>query len=79
MNDGHSEKVNRVKLAESQADAMASPCVRNCCLDQNDVCMGCFRTLDEIVGWGSKANAQKAEILINCAERRKRSCSQSLI
>jgi len=31
--------------------AVKSPCVRNCCLDKNDICMGCFRSLDEITQW----------------------------
>ncbi|MCU4674418.1 DUF1289 domain-containing protein [Catenovulum sp. 2E275] len=28
-----------------------SPCVRRCCLNEQDVCIGCGRTLDEITGW----------------------------
>lgn len=28
-----------------------SPCVRNCTLDENDVCLGCGRTLAEITEW----------------------------
>ncbi|WP_156302871.1 DUF1289 domain-containing protein, partial [Methylogaea oryzae] len=24
------------------------PCVRNCCLDSTDICLGCFRALAEI-------------------------------
>ena len=35
----------------------ASPCVRNCCLDKKDVCIGCGRTVDEIIRWGD-ADAQ---------------------
>lgn len=31
--------------------ANVSPCVRNCCLDDNDVCIGCGRTLEEIRTW----------------------------
>lgn len=29
-----------------------SPCVRNCCLGEDDICLGCFRTIDEITSWG---------------------------
>lgn len=29
-----------------------SPCVGNCCLDDDDVCLGCYRTLEEIKAWG---------------------------
>ena len=38
---------------------IASPCVRNCCLDQQDMCVGCFRVLDEIVGWGAASKSEK--------------------
>ena len=47
-----------------------SPCVRNCCLDENDVCLGCFRALSEIIGWMSASETEKAEILVRCRARR---------
>ena len=28
-----------------------SPCVANCCLNENDVCLGCHRTHQEILAW----------------------------
>jgi len=46
-----------------------SPCVRNCCLDGQDVCMGCFRTLAEITGWNAASEDGKREILARCRER----------
>jgi predicted Fe-S protein YdhL (DUF1289 family) len=50
-------------------DPLASPCVRNCCLDDDNVCMGCGRTLHEIVAWGTCSNADKATILTRSRER----------
>ncbi|EGU49675.1 hypothetical protein VIOR3934_04784 [Vibrio orientalis CIP 102891 = ATCC 33934] len=47
-----------------------SPCVRNCCLDGNDVCLGCFRTLEEILNWSHSSNVEKQAILAKCKERR---------
>ena len=41
----------------------ASPCVRNCCLDDDNVCLGCGRTLAEIVRWSNATDAEKREIL----------------
>jgi uncharacterized protein len=41
----------------------ASPCVRNCCLNDDDICLGCFRTLEEIVGWNEADNQQRRDIL----------------
>ncbi len=48
-----------------------SPCVRNCCLDDKDICLGCFRHLDEITGWTAASDEAKIEILKRCKRRRK--------
>jgi predicted Fe-S protein YdhL (DUF1289 family) len=50
-------------------DPLASPCVRNCCLDDANVCMGCGRSLQEIVAWGTATDADKAAILASSRER----------
>ena len=42
---------------------ITSPCVRNCCLNEHDVCLGCFRSLEEIVGWQQSTEQQKLEII----------------
>ena len=47
-----------------------SPCVRNCCLDDADICMGCYRTLREICDWHSATDDQKRAILSRCEARR---------
>ncbi|MFT5083616.1 MAG: putative Fe-S protein YdhL (DUF1289 family) [Lentisphaeria bacterium] len=47
----------------------ASPCVRNCCLDDRDVCVGCKRTLDEILVWSASSAVGKLEILENTQKR----------
>jgi predicted Fe-S protein YdhL (DUF1289 family) len=47
-----------------------SPCVRNCCLDDSDVCIGCHRTIAEITGWNAADNHQRNEILARCRRRR---------
>lgn len=47
-----------------------SPCVRNCCLNEADICVGCFRTLHEITRWSTVSDATKLEILKCVAERR---------
>ena len=48
----------------------ASPCVRNCCLDEGDVCLGCFRHVDEIMQWREMTEYQKQAVIILTAERR---------
>lgn len=50
-------------------DPLASPCVRNCCLDEANVCMGCGRSLEEIVRWSTTSDTDKAAILARSRER----------
>jgi len=49
---------------------VVSPCVRNCCLDKQDVCIGCGRTVEEIIRWGDADDKEKLKILTT-AEKRK--------
>jgi len=51
-------------------DTIASPCIDNCCLNEEDICLGCFRSLDEILGWRAASHEQRQEF-INRAVRRK--------
>jgi predicted Fe-S protein YdhL (DUF1289 family) len=50
--------------------------VRNCCLDEADVCMGCGRELQEIMRWHAASNEEREAILAvaktRLAERRVR-------
>lgn len=46
-----------------------SPCVRNCCLNEQDVCMGCYRTIAEIIEWGQANNAERKTILQMAKQR----------
>ncbi|WP_077525569.1 DUF1289 domain-containing protein [Metapseudomonas resinovorans] len=48
-----------------------SPCIRHCCLDDTDVCVGCGRTLAEICEWGA-ANDQRRREICTAAQQRKR-------
>jgi predicted Fe-S protein YdhL (DUF1289 family) len=47
-----------------------SPCVRNCCLDDRDICLGCFRSLQEIRDWSQATNELRESILL-LADKRK--------
>jgi len=40
-----------------------SPCVRNCCLNEQDICLGCFRSLEEIKQWSSSNNQDKQKVI----------------
>lgn len=70
MKDKLTPKVDASPKAPS-SDAPESPCIRSCCLDNKDICLGCFRHIDEILAW-QKLNAQQKTTIINtCDERRK--------
>ncbi|WP_446809425.1 DUF1289 domain-containing protein [Methylomonas sp. 2BW1-5-20] len=47
-----------------------SPCVRNCCLNDDDICLGCFRSLDEIRLWSAADKPTRELVLQRVAERR---------
>jgi len=46
-----------------------SPCVSVCVLDDDDVCMGCYRNASEITDWVMLSNDEKREVLQRARER----------
>ena len=55
------------------ANDMPSPCVKVCVMDSDrGVCLGCYRTLDEIGGWSAFNSAQKLAVLARIGERVRR-------
>ena len=57
---------------DNQEQPINSPCVSVCALNDDDVCMGCFRTGDEIRDWGLYDNSQRREVLVLAREREKK-------
>ncbi len=55
------------------SDMAQSPCVRNCCLNKDDICLGCFRSIDEITGWNHASNSERLKILENTRQRKQAS------
>lgn len=51
-------------------ELVSSPCVSICALDENDVCIGCFRSGSEITDWFMASSAEKNAILARAKERR---------
>jgi uncharacterized protein len=52
------------------ADPVASPCNSVCKVDPaTRLCMGCFRTLDEIAGWGAADAAGRRAIVYRARAR----------
>lgn len=49
-----------------------SPCVSVCALDGEDICVGCYRSGEEITLWTGLDNAGKREVIRRAAERAKK-------
>ncbi len=68
---------NQVKAQDPQSATaekpLKSPCVAICVLDEEDICVGCFRTGNEISHWGGYSNDQRREVLALSVERSKKS------
>ncbi|MDD4914812.1 MAG: DUF1289 domain-containing protein [Methylococcales bacterium] len=61
-----------IKLTDTHiVDLIPSPCIRSCCLDDNNTCLGCFRSLDEICQWTQADKRARQTILNNCQRRRR--------
>ena len=48
---------------------IASPCIAICALDENDVCVGCYRTAEEITRWTQADNIERHSINESAAAR----------
>ncbi|MCU1718016.1 DUF1289 domain-containing protein [Pseudomonas sp. 5P_3.1_Bac2] len=57
------------KSSESPAADVASPCRRQCCLDPDDVCLGCGRRLTEILQWASLDGAGRRAVCAAASAR----------
>lgn len=51
--------------------SVPSPCINVCRMDAaSGLCLGCFRTLDEIAGWSRADDGERLSILAAVARRR---------
>jgi predicted Fe-S protein YdhL (DUF1289 family) len=51
-----------------------SPCVRLCTLNEQDICVGCGRTLDDIKAWSRMGEPEKVECVARAAQTRATLC-----
>ncbi|HRF88072.1 MAG TPA: DUF1289 domain-containing protein [Pseudomonadales bacterium] len=58
-----------VSGTESKEVLIASPCISICALDADDVCVGCYRSGQEITRWSVADNTERRAILASAAER----------
>ena len=50
--------------------AIETPCVKICVIDEDGLCVGCARTLDEIAGWGSWSADRRNAVMRGLPARR---------
>ena len=70
MSLGAAKRIRDVAAGLQPDGYVPSPCVCICTMDPaTGLCIGCFRTIDEIAGWSGMADAQKREVWQRLAER----------
>ena len=58
-------------MTRLEGAAVASPCTSVCTIDAvTGLCVGCYRTLDEIAGWIDLSAAERRAVVANLALRR---------
>ncbi|MBB1518356.1 DUF1289 domain-containing protein [Aquipseudomonas guryensis] len=62
MSSSNSKSSDLQSADPARVEAVESPCRRQCCLDDHDECLGCGRTLAEILEWGKADGARRRQI-----------------
>ena len=55
--------------AETVPDPVESPCIGVCTLGPGNICIGCFRTTDEIGNWLNYSGKDRARIIAQLPAR----------
>jgi predicted Fe-S protein YdhL (DUF1289 family) len=63
------DKKKSIASEKLEPVVIKSPCVNICCLDEKDICLGCYRSCDEICKWGAMNNEQRKNVMKKVAER----------
>ncbi len=51
---------------------LGNPCIHVCTLDDNKICLGCYRSAEEVRNWFRYTDEQKKETLRNSEIRRRK-------
>ncbi len=54
-----------------------NPCIQVCRYDDNGICIGCFRTMQEAADWMFLSSEQKREVIRRTEERKNTIQSES--
>ena len=59
--------------AGAVANRVRSPCISVCSLDEEDICVGCYRSVGEITDWSAMTDSERREVLLRaqlrCAQK----------
>lgn len=55
---------------------LISPCVASCKLTEEDICIGCKRTIEEIINWRSYTDNQKKAVFTRLENLEKEAATQ---
>jgi predicted Fe-S protein YdhL (DUF1289 family) len=55
----------------NDVEKVKSPCIRQCCLDEQDICLGCSRSLQEILDWTKVTEKERSAVLVRAQLRKK--------
>ena len=55
----------------SNQPGIASPCISQCCLNDDNICTGCFRSINEITLWTQVDDKTRSHFLGNIESRQK--------
>lgn len=48
------------------------PCIRKCCLNEDEICLGCFRTFNDMLTWNKASIQDKKEMLLKAEDRKRK-------
>ncbi len=69
MNSSNSKNSDSSRPDAGRTEMVESPCRRQCCLNDQDECLGCGRTLAEILEWGKADGVRRREICMAAQQR----------
>ncbi len=66
-----STKIQPISIMHYETNTVQSPCTGYCQLDQLNICLGCFRELNEIINWSLADDKVRNLIRTNAIARKK--------
>ena len=61
----------RAISVKQMTHGVKSPCIEICIVNDEKICLGCFRSLGEIAQWQAMDDTTRREVLLKAESRRK--------